>query len=96
MIHHADLVCTDSFHASVFSVLFERKLRVFERISPHYGNMFSRLHDFLDPLGLICNVYGFGNNLSTTLTEEGREYLVREREKSICYLRQSLQKCGED
>lgn len=31
LVHHADTVCTDSFHASVFSIIFERNLRVFRR-----------------------------------------------------------------
>lgn len=90
LIHHADVVCTDSFHASVFSIHFERNLRVFERISPQYGNMFGRLRDLLEPLGLIENVYGRGQKLNTVLTEENKAYLSREREKSVQYLRKSL------
>ena len=96
MIHHADLVCTDSFHASVFSILFERNLRVFERISPKYGNMFGRLHDLLKPLGLMENVYGIGDRKSTSLSAESREYLERERRGSMEYLRRSLQESGTE
>ena len=90
MIHHADIVSTDSFHASVFSILFQRNLRVFERISPQYGNMFGRLHDLLKPLGLMENVYGVGDRISTELSSEAQDYLWKEREKSLEYLRQSL------
>lgn len=92
MIHHADVVCTDSFHASVFSILFQRNLRVFERISPQYGNMFGRLHDLLEPLGLMNNVYGIGNQTSTKLSIEAQNYLRRERERSLNYLCKSLKK----
>ena len=90
LIHHANVVCTDSFHASVFSILYERNLRVFERISPQYGNMFGRLRDLLEPIDLIENVYGRGQKLNTVLNEESKTFLSREREKSIQYLRKSL------
>ena len=90
MIHHADTVCTDSFHASVFSILFERNLRVFERISPQHGNMFGRLHDLLEPLGLMGNVYGVDKSMSTALSEPAKRYLENERRFSNEYLRNSL------
>ena len=90
MIHHADTVCTDSFHASVFSILFERNLRVFERISPQHGNMFGRLHDLLEPLGLMGNVYGVDKSMSTALSEPAKRYLENERRVSMEYLRNSL------
>ena len=95
LIHHADTVCTDSFHASVFSILYGRDLRVFERITPEYGNMFGRLHDLLVPLGLMENVFGKGVRLSTSLCEEAREYLDRERRDSFSYLRDSLSISGQ-
>ena len=31
LIHHSDLVCTDSFHAAVFSMLFHKRFLVYER-----------------------------------------------------------------
>lgn len=31
LIKHADLICTDSFHASVFSFLYQRPLAIFDR-----------------------------------------------------------------
>ena len=89
MIHHADIVSTDSFHATVFSVIFGRGLRVFER-DRTYGNMFGRLHDLLEPLGLMENVYGVGDRTSTELSSEAQDYLRKEREKSFNYLRNSL------
>lgn len=97
LIHHADTVCTDSFHATVFSVLYSRKVRVFQRISPEYGNMFGRLQDLLSPLGLLRVVYGIGDgsDLSTTLSEEAAAGLATEREQSIRYLRESVALCEE-
>lgn len=94
LIHHADTICTDSFHASVFSILFERNLRVFERISPEFGNMFGRLHDLLKPLGLMKLVYNNmtykETDLSTALGIKEKEYLQNEKKTSISYLKDSL------
>lgn len=93
MIHHADTVCTDSFHASVFSLLFERNLRVFDRIAPKFGNMFGRLHDLMHPLDLDRLVYGSGEekNLSTGLDENAKRYMENRRQESLAFLRASLE-----
>lgn len=94
LIHHADTVCTDSFHGTVFSIIFERNLQVFERISPALGNMFGRLRDLLTPLDLMHLVYENklhqDKKLSTTLGEKAKVYLQNEREKSFRYLRDNL------
>lgn len=94
LIHHADTICTDSFHAAVFSIIFEKNLRVFERISPKLGNMFGRLHDLLQPLGLMKLVYGNEasevSDFSTVLGEQEKKYIQNEQKKSIKYLQDSL------
>ena len=90
LVHHADTVCTDSFHASVFSITFERNLRVFHREQRGFKDMFGRLHDLLEPLGLINLVYGEGDGLSTSLSEDAKACLTNEREVSLNYLRKSL------
>jgi len=90
LVHHADTVCTDSFHASVFSITFERNLRVFLREQKGFKDMFGRLHDLLEPLGLLHLVYGEGNGLSTMLSDAAKAYLEHEREISLSYLKKSL------
>ena len=90
LVHHADTVCTDSFHASVFSITFERNLRVFHREQKGFKDMFGRLHDLLEPLGLMDLVYGEGEGLRTALSEEAKQYLETEREVSLSYLNKSL------
>lgn len=90
LVHHADIVCTDSFHATVFAILFERKLRVFRRKAEKFEDMFGRLHDLLKPLGLMSVVYGEGERRSTVLDREAQKYLFVERERSLQYLRDSL------
>lgn len=90
LIHHADTICTDSFHASVFSIIFGRNLRVFHRIAPSMGNMFGRLDDLLSQLGLNDNVFGEGEGISTIISDEVKVLLDSERNKSIDYLINSL------
>lgn len=90
LIHHADTVCTDSFHATAFSITFGRNLRVFHRQEEGFKDMFGRLHDLLEPLGLMNVVYGVGDALSTALSDEARAYLEQEREASLRYLRKNL------
>lgn len=52
LIKYADCVCTDSFHAVVFSNIFETDFFVFERvILSKKANMNSRLDTLLDMLG---------------------------------------------
>ena len=90
LVHHADTICTDSFHTSVFSITFERNLRVFHREQRGFKDMFGRLHDLLEPLGLMKLVYGEGEGLSTKLSEEAKAYLAREHAVSLSYLKKSL------
>lgn len=49
LIHHASFVCTDSFHATVFSLLFHRPFSVFlrENFRNQSGNMNSRIDNLL-------------------------------------------------
>ena len=90
LVHHADTVCTDSFHASVFSISFTRNLRVFRRRQKGCEDMFGRLHDLLEPLGLRGLFFGEGDGLSTVLSEDVKAYLARERDVSLTYLKKSL------
>lgn len=91
LIEHADFVCTDSYHAIVFSIIFNKNLRVFNRISNK--SMFGRVKDLLDSLGLNHLIYDHNcnRNYCTDLNKEGRLYLETERKLSIEYLRKSLQ-----
>ena len=89
IIHHAAVVCTDSFHASVFAIIFGTKLRVFRRTG-EYSEMFARLSDLLEPLGLMKVVYGEGNDLATELSEDARFFLLHKKKESLDYLKDSL------
>ena len=53
LIKYADMVITDSFHATVFSTVFERPFWVFERTAKtKKAEMNSRIHELTQMLGL--------------------------------------------
>lgn len=51
LIEHADLILTDSFHCTVFSIIFHKNFFVFEREQDTLKNMFTRIENLLDKLG---------------------------------------------
>lgn len=52
LVKNAFYVVTDSFHASVFSILFHKNLMVFNRKEKGFANMFARIETLLDLCGL--------------------------------------------
>lgn len=58
LIDRAEYVFTDSFHCTVFSVLFEKRFKVFKRRQPGFENMFGRIEDLLASKGKLENIYG--------------------------------------
>ena len=91
LIDHASLVLTDSFHACVFSFLFNRPFVVYDRTGTERG-MTSRIDTLLSKLdiqrkyaGLITECDLFECNY-----EEGHRRLKEERQKTIDFLRKSM------
>ena len=48
LIEHASYVCTDSFHTSQFSIIFNRAFMIFERNYVHSSKQSSRIETMLD------------------------------------------------
>lgn len=57
LVEHAELVLTDSFHCTVFSIIFHRNFYVFEREDSVLKNMFTRLESLLERLGFQDRVH---------------------------------------
>ena len=81
-IHHAKVVITDSFHACVFSVLFNTNFIVFDRDTTGMGNMSSRLDTLLNTFNLndrkyISGIDPFGADFTLV-----QNILKTEREKA--------------
>lgn len=89
---NAFLICTDSFHACVFAVIFNRPFVVFNREDKCIANMNSRMETLLDKLELKNRMYSgkiTKNNLNHDYTN-AYNILEHERKKSVDFFKQLL------
>lgn len=64
LVEHAELVLTDSFHCTVFSIIFHRDFYVFERKdSVLKSSMFTRMESLLSKLGFQDRVHERNGNV---------------------------------
>lgn len=92
LIDNADLVITDSFHASVFSFIFNKPFVVYDR-NLDGPNMNSRLETLLSKFHLERKYAGSGlpNDIWEHDYTEGYKQLEIEREKAINFLKKALE-----
>ena len=57
LIDNADYVLTDSFHCTVFSILFNKEFTVFKRKGEGFEKMFGRIEELLNITGHQSNAY---------------------------------------
>lgn len=90
---NAFLICTDSFHSSVFAILYDRPFIIFDREQSGMKKMNSRLDTLINKFKIKNRKYnGYiisSENLKHDYTDAYR-ILNYEREKSLCFLKQSL------
>lgn len=96
LIHHADLVCTDSFHASVFSTLFHRPFVIFERQEEGQCDMSSRFDTLARFTGLGDHRFNkpefdWGSVWNCDWDAVDAK-LSAERERSLNWLREALKR----
>ena len=96
LIDHARLMYTDSFHGTVFSILFRRPFVVAERIEAGCASkMTSRIDTLLGKFGLEArrgtkeNGYMIANPMSMQYGDV-EMILARDKEKAKAYLRRAL------
>lgn len=91
LISHAKLVLTDSFHACVFSFLFQKPFLVYAREGKE-KNMMSRLDTLLKKFHLERKYAdsGLPNDLLEADYGEGYQQLKAEREKALAFLKESM------
>lgn len=97
LIKRAKYVMTDSFHATVFSIIFKREFIVFHREKTSYENgMLSRLTDLLEEIGLGTRVVG--NNASEVAKVMSErcdfsatdKWLAENRERGVAFLKKAI------
>jgi len=93
LFNHAELILTDSFHACVFSIIFEKSFYVFDR-EGNMESMNSRLDTLLGTLKLterkvekIANI----KNIFECNYDEAYEILKKEQEESFKFIKKALQ-----
>lgn len=89
LLSHAEVVVTDSFHASVFSILFGKHLRVFDRVSGKM-NMGSRLDTLTDIFRCGWARNNFSTNYETDPEFDVSEKLDAERQRALHFLQWAL------
>lgn len=90
LIDHAEHVITDSFHAAVFSTILGTPLTIVHRDGGEtiFSNMFSRLEQLSEMLGIEEKIYGSSSyDLARAGEYDGvHEAIERERKKFMTYL----------
>ena len=90
---NAFLICTDSFHSSVFAILFNRPFIVFERESKGCSSMNSRIETLLTKFKLENRKYN-GKKITNKILEhdykDAYKILEKERKKSEEFLKKAL------
>jgi len=93
LIKNAKYVCTDSFHATIFSIIFNKPFCTFERFKKDAGNnQNTRIYNLLGTLSLTDRIYK-GNiddvlhsiNYNTVISN-----IAKLREDSLNYLKTSI------
>lgn len=98
LIKNAEVVITDSFHATVFSMIYHKPFYVLERTTQvSGGTMGSRLTDFLAEYGLNeqkVDIHELKMNLQITQIDytKADSVLERRRAESYKYLKNNLKK----
>lgn len=96
LIMRADIVCTDSFHATLFSIQYQKEFYVLKRF-PDESNesQNSRLHDFLKLVELnerLVNDESFFSRAPIWDVEKANRRIEKEREKSKIWILKTMEK----
>lgn len=93
VIEHAEFVMTDSFHTTLFSVIFGRKFFTFARQYRHNASQQSRLTTLLGMVGyqerFITSESDFRKALSAKL-HSCEDVLKEERDRAKAYLKEAI------
>lgn len=90
---NAFLICTDSFHSCVFSLIFNRPFVVFEREGENGNKMNSRIDTFLSKFELTDRRFDGEKITSNNLKHDynhAYSVLKKEREKSLDFLKHNI------
>lgn len=91
LVHHAEVIFTDSFHCTVFSILYEKSFTVFRRKQAKMEEMFGRLDTLLKLTETENHIYdGRSIKQSTIDYEKVKKLLEPMQKKSVEWLQHVL------
>lgn len=101
LVRNASMICTDSFHGTVFSIIYNKPFYAYERFSSDDDySQNSRIYNILELLGLqdrlVTNTKILPSDPIICDYTNVNEKLEIEREKSINYLKNALNEATED
>ena len=88
-IKNSELILTDSYHAMIFSIIFEKNFFIFER-NKNEENMISRVDYLLNLLNLKDRKVEYINNHFDIDYKNINEIIEQEKEKSVQFLKNNL------
>lgn len=94
LIYSATLVCTDSFHGSVFSIIMETPFIVFDRVENNEVKMSSRIETLLKTIQLEdrhFNRISNDNNIFQIDFTHTKNIILKEQTKAYKYLTKAFQ-----
>ena len=95
-IKNAKLIITDSFHGTIFSIIFKKNFYVFERFSPNDKiSQNSRIYNILDKMNLNSRLIHYGSSIDEIKEinyKDVDKLLQIEKLNSINYLKNSISK----
>lgn len=96
LIRHSEMIITDSFHASVFSIIFNKPFMVVERVDDKMQRMGSRLDTLLRKFNLENRKYSLGEDIASYFKIENirmiNSILESERSHAMRFLQNAIQK----
>ena len=95
LVKYADYVCTDSFHGTVFSIIYSRNFFTFMRFKKTASlSTNTRIESLLNTLGLMNRLFDGISSVEGPLTIENwvevQQRVSILREKSLKYLLESI------
>lgn len=95
LIRNSDMVITDSFHATAFSIIFEKGLKIYSRNQPKELHQDGRIRSLLKCLDIPLEIDNFDESECKIEYPKAKQKLFDLSEKSRTFLLSSLQKIGE-
>lgn len=90
LIHHAEAVFTDSFHGTVFSLIFHTPFLVFDRIESGGPSMSSRIETLLNRFSMEDRRFGICKDISECDFSQIDVIIEKQREKALIFIQSSL------